>query len=440
MVTHDFTDQETSDVCSGGPGAEIRAQALPLYLPALLSSISYGVAFLAIPLLVRELGADLGQTGIVVSLLEIGGLFAALPAGYLTARWSYRTSGLVSALGFAVLSIIGWVANDVWALALALFGIGMARALWSVSRHAYTSRAFSVAHRGRLMATLGGVHRLGQLIGPAVAGVLAMSFGLRILLLLMGALFVVAALAAAIFLDEGSASSRGSQSGRTKGAVRDRTRNHQTFPQRSAVDRRPMPGVASVSSILQSHWRPLVRNGLPIMVLCLVRQARQIVLPLWGERIGLGVDAIGFALSGSWICDFIVFYAAGLLSDRYGRKVAALITLLLLSVSIALLPLATSYSLFILLCCTAGLGNGLSSGVVMTVGADLSPKKSTGQFLGIWRLIADIGRSSGPLVVGGAAQLLSLTAAAPVIAIIGLLGASMFILLVRETGKPKVIS
>jgi MFS family permease len=440
VVTHDVTDQEKSDVCSGGPGAEIRAQVLPLYLPSLLSSISAGVAFLAIPLLVRELGADLGQTGLVLALLEIGGLCAALPAGYLTARWSYRTSGLVSALGFAALSITGWVANEVWVLAFAVFGIGMSRALWSVSRHAYASRASSVAHRGRLMATLGGVHRLGHLIGPAVAGVLAITFGLQILLLLMGALFVLAALSSAIFLNEGWTSHRRIQFGRTSRSVSDGTINSQMFPQRDSVDRGPTQGVTSLSSVLQSQWRPLVRNGVPIMILCLVRKSREVVLPLWGAHIGLGVDAIGFALSASWICDFVVFYGGGLLSDRYGRKAAALTTLLLLSVSIALLPLATSYSLFILICCIAGFGNGLSAGVVMTVGADLSPDKSTGQFLGLWRFIADIGGSASPLVVGSVAQLLSLAAAAPLIAVIGLLGSLIFVCFVRETGKPKVIS
>ena len=46
-----------------------------------------------------------------------------------------------------------------------------------------------------------------------------------------------------------------------------------------------------------------------------------------------------------------------------------------------------------------GIGNGFGSGIMMTLGADLAPKGSIGEFLGLWRLIGDIGSTGGPLVV-----------------------------------------
>ena len=43
-----------------------------------------------------------------------------------------------------------------------------------------------------------------------------------------------------------------------------------------------------------------------------------------------------------------------------------------------------------------GLGNGISAGVVMTLGADVAPAESRTQFLGGWRLCADLGNAGGP--------------------------------------------
>jgi MFS family permease len=50
----------------------------------------------------------------------------------------------------------------------------------------------------------------------------------------------------------------------------------------------------------------------------------------------------------------------------------------------------------------AGLGNGLSSGLVMTLGTDLAPRAAAdrAQFIGVYRLIADAGNIIGPLVSG----------------------------------------
>lgn len=416
----------------------MRGQVLPLYLPALLSSFSWGVSLLAFPLLARELGADIGQTGVVVSLCQIGGLIAALPAGYLTARWSYRATGLISALGFAALSVIGWLASGVWTLAFVVFGMGAALVLWEVSRHSYARDTFVRDQRGRLMAVMGGVHRLGHLIGPAVAGVLAVEFGLRILLPVMGILFVMAAVASAVFLQERRPDPlHQPQFKRIRRSDRTKTTDDGALCRLGYKEDEPGRAVVSTVKVIRGKWRILIRNGLPIMILGLVRNARQVLLPLWGEHIGLEADAIGFAMSASWALDFLVFYVGGLLSDQYGRRVAAFVTLLLLSASLALLPLSTSFVPFVMLSCLSGLANGFSAGVVMTMGADLAPEKSAGQFLGIWRLVANIGASAGSLVVGRVGQVFSLVAAAPAVGAIGIVGAALFAFVVQETGKPK---
>ena len=53
-----------------------------------------------------------------------------------------------------------------------------------------------------------------------------------------------------------------------------------------------------------------------------------------------------------------------------------------------------------------GFGNGLGAGTMMTLGADLAPSRSRGEFIGIWRFIGDGGSVGGPLIVGTVAEVL----------------------------------
>jgi MFS family permease len=80
-----------------------------------------------------------------------------------------------------------------------------------------------------------------------------------------------------------------------------------------------------------------------------------------------------------------------------------------------------------------GLGNGLSSGLMMTLGADLAPPGATGEFLGVWRLIGDVGAVMGPLLVGAVAATAGLAGGAWVLSVAGWLAVFTLARLVRET-------
>ena len=46
-----------------------------------------------------------------------------------------------------------------------------------------------------------------------------------------------------------------------------------------------------------------------------------------------------------------------------------------------------------------GFGNGIGSGIVMRLGADSAPHDDRTRFLGIWRMLVDLGASGGPLLL-----------------------------------------
>jgi sugar phosphate permease len=70
---------------------------------------------------------------------------------------------------------------------------------------------------------------------------------------------------------------------------------------------------------------------------------------------------------------------------------------------------------------------------MMTLGADLAPRGATGEFLGIWRLIGDVGAVMGPIAVGLVAASIGLSGGAWVLAVAGALAVFTLAVLVQET-------
>jgi MFS family permease len=179
------------------------------------------------------------------------------------------------------------------------------------------------------------------------------------------------------------------------------------------------------------HRRVLSTLGLAAASLSAVRSARQVVLPLWGVSIGLDAQTIALVVGISGAIDFALFYASGQVMDRFGRLWAALPAMVLMGAGfIALslthdLPQAAMW--FAMFAAVLGVGNGLSSGILLTLGADVAPKSDPAAFLGSWRTLTDAGGAVAPLVVSALAAVASLAVATGVMGAIGLLGALAFV-------------
>ena len=69
-----------------------------------------------------------------------------------------------------------------------------------------------------------------------------------------------------------------------------------------------------------------------------------------------------------------------------------------------------------------GVGNGLGSGIVMTLGADAAPAVGRAPFLGVWRLLSLVGHNGAALVVGAVAAVATIGAASVVVGLLTLVG------------------
>lgn len=117
--------------------------------------------------------------------------------------------------------------------------------------------------------------------------------------------------------------------------------------------------------------------------------------------------------------------------DRFGRLWAALPALVLMGCGFVALGLTAGLESramwFAAFAIVISVGNGLSSGILLTLGADTAPPADPAPYLGSWRTLTDAGGALTPLIVSGLTALFTLPAATIVMGVIGLVGAGGFV-------------
>jgi MFS family permease len=117
-----------------------------------------------------------------------------------------------------------------------------------------------------------------------------------------------------------------------------------------------------------------------------------------------------------------MFYPGGWVMDRHGRAVVAVPVVLSVAAACLLLPLTSGVVGVAAVMVLIAVGNGLGSGIVMTIGADTAPLRGRSQYLGGWRLCGDLGVSGGPLLVGAVAAVAPLATASVLVGLLALAG------------------
>ncbi|WP_017935400.1 MFS transporter [Nocardioides sp. Iso805N] len=351
-------------------GAVLRRISASALLPALVYEIGNGAIAPIIALVALDAGASTSVAGLMLSLAGIGRVLGDVPAASIVDRLGDRRAMLLAA-GITTLALIGcWVEHDLWMLALSQLVIGMCTSAFYLARQTYVSEVVAVHQRARALSTLAGAHRIGLFIGPFI-GALAIelwntraAFGVA----------VAATLATAAILI----------------VVPD---------QEKAGDRPPAQrGGTTARAMFTAHRQLFLTLGTAVLLVGAVRAARQTVLPLWASHIGLSATATSLIFGIANAADMSLFYPSGHVMDRFGRLAVAVPAMVLLGVGMIALPLAHGAVLLGFIAVVMSVGNGIGSGVMMTIGADAAPADDRTTFFSVWRLLSDTGNALGPVI------------------------------------------
>lgn len=369
----------------------LRKIAIPAYGPSLLFGMVEGAVYPVIAITARELGASIAEAGLIVALTGVGALVNNIPASLLTARFGERWAMTGAALFTIIALLLCVAAESPLAFGIGVFMIGMSQAVFLLARQTYLTEVVPITMRARALSTLGGVMRIGLFISPFISAAIMQMLGLDGAYWL-AAMAAAAAGALAFTLPD-------LEFRRNRGTMREDERT--TDSARSRV---------TLLSLLRTHRHAFLTLGTGCLLVAALRACRQLVIPLWAAHIMLDAATTSVIYGAMGAIDMLLFYPAGKIMDQYGRRWVATPSMFVMGVALLLIPLTDGFWPFLLATMLLGLGNGLGSGLVMTIGADASPAYGRPQFLGLWRFMTDIGSCGGPLLasaIAGAAGLVS---------------------------------
>lgn len=402
----------------------IRRLAPVIYGPTVLFALGEGAVIPLLPIFAASLGADVPTAALVASALVVGQLFGNLPAGWAVARIGERVTMAVGGV-VALLGVVGLaLAPNLLVLTASVFVIGLSAAAFGLARHSFMTTRVPLEFRARALSLLGGTFRLGMFVGPFIAALLIGVFGdEHATVWFFGVCLIGAVLLVLLGPDPELQVAAPRASARESGIAEDSGE-----PVTGAI---PTPERVGVFRTMWLHRGVLARLGIAAASLSAVRSARQVVLPLWGVSIGLDAQTIALVVGVSGAIDFALFYASGQVMDRFGRLWAALPAMIVMG--LGFLALSFTHDLpqaamwYALFAAVLGVGNGLSSGILLTLGADVAPQDDPAPFLGSWRTLTDAGGAIAPLLFSALSAAFSLSVATGAIGVVGLLGAAAFV-------------
>ncbi len=428
----------------------LRSIALTAFLPTLLFSVGEGAIIPLIPLVASDLGATLAIAGVIAAMIMFGELVGDIPSGWVVSRIGERNSMIWASVVTIGAVIICLVAPNPLLLGIGIFLIGIATAVFALARHAFMTSYVPLVYRARALSTLGGVFRAGWFVGPFLSAALIHLTGstqaafwvfiaccvLTVTMLLIlpdptrdldpspppsvgvaGSDGAAEAARAGEFASSGSANDLPAKAGPANTGLAN------TGPPASAE----LGSGQGLFQTIRTHHGVLARLGTGAALVGALRASRIVMLPLWAVSIGVSAPDTALIIGIAGGIDFVLFYVSGQIMDRFGRiwsAVPSMIGLGLGHVALAFThDLPSNVGWFIGVAMFLSLANGIGSGLLMTLGADLAPQGHPAPFLGAWRFTADFGSAAAPLAVAGITALVSLSIASGIMGVFGLFGA-----------------
>lgn len=386
-----------------------RSVVAAVFVPTVVFAMGQFALIPVIPALAARLGTDLGGAALIASMLVVGQLLGDIPSGVVVARIGERRA-MLGAAGLALVGAVAiLVAPHPVVLALGVLLVGVAGASYGLARHAFMTTYVPLAARARALSALGGAARLGAVAGPfAGAGLLAATGQPATVVALLAVCLFIAGGLLLVLPDPEAALSRGATT----------------------------PGEEVVGEEATSLWRTLAASrgvlgtvGIGSATLAGLRQVRQVVLPVWAVSIGLDETSTSLIVGIAGFVDFSLFFLGGWIMDRAGRLWVILPCVFGLAVGFVALAfthdLAERVGWFVGLALVLAVANGIGSGVLMTLGADLADRRNPAPFLGAWRFTNDAGGAALPVLVTALTAVASLSVAIGTVGAIGLLGGAM---------------
>ncbi|MFB2556697.1 MFS transporter [Herbiconiux sp. P13] len=386
-----------------------RSIAVPALLPSFLFAIGEGAIIPIIPGIAHSLGAGLAGAGFIAALIVVGQLVGDIPSGWLVSRIGERHSMIAAgtlSLGAVVFAAL---APNTALFGLGVFLLGLSAAVFALARQAFMTSFVPVRVRARALSTLGGAFRAGWFVGPFLGGAVIALSGSTWSAFLIHVVCIVTVVIVLLRMPDPTL----------------------TLARPDAGQRLVAAESAGLLRTIVDNRGVLLRVGSGAGVVGALRASRMAILPLWAVSIGLSPSTTALVIGLGGAADFALFYTSGWIMDRFGRLWSVVPSMV--GMGLALITLSFTHDLgssaqwFVVIAIVMGVANGVGSGIIMTLSADLAPRENPAPFLGAFRFTADAGAALAPLGVSAVVAVASLPFATGIVGVVGLVGAGILV-------------
>lgn len=330
-----------------------------------LANIAGMMSPMLMPIYLTELGADIGDVGLVFTLTSISILVLQIFGGWVSDSIGRLRAVAIGSVG----GIIGFVAMllaPTWQwmiVAMSIYQIPFA--LVGPSFQAFIAENSAEENRGKVFGMTNTIYQITGIVGPPLGGLLAGAFGFKWMLAVSGLLY-----AAAAGLRIWMATTMKSQAAEPTGEKL---------------------SMASFKTSMVRMLGMLVGGGV-ITWIFLTDGIADIAFrmsgelqPLFLEQIaGIGVEQIGLLGSINAIATMFVPMLSGKLVDKHGERLPLMAGFFLIFIAFMVFLQAQSFLTFAISWADFGFGSGMLGPAYQSLITKVVPNKMLGTFSGVF--------------------------------------------------------
>jgi MFS family permease len=343
-----------------------------------LANIAGSMFPILLPIYLTELGASIGQVGIVFTIMSVVMFILQIFGGWISDSIGRLRAIAIGSIG-GVFGYIAILLAPTWQwMILALAVSRFPYALVGPSFGAFIAENSAEENRGRVFGITDTIYQITGVLGPPLGGFLAGAYGFKLMLLVSAILYTLAA-------------------GLRIWMATTMRSPEEAPPQRLTTD--------SLRTSLKTMTGMLVGGGVITWIL-ITDGVRDIAFrlsgelqPLYLEQIaGLSFEQIG--LLGSVFSGAMMFtpMLSGRISDKYGERVPISIGFSLVFLGYMIFLQVYAYAGFIFAWIVFGIGVGLLSPAYMSLISKVVPQKMLGTFSGLFQSSIGLISLPGPWI------------------------------------------
>lgn len=331
----------------------------------ILANIAGSMFPMLLPIYLTDLGASVTQVGLVFTLTSVVILFLQILGGWISDSIGRLRAIAIGSIG-GIIGYLSMLLAPTWEWMLLALAISQVPyALVGPSFGAFIAEQSTEENRGRVYGLTDTIYQITGVIGPPLGGFLAGNFGFKVMLLVSGMLYTIAAglriwMAVAVRLTS-----------------------------EAQVER------LTVKSFMMNlkTMAIMILGGGVLTWIFITDGVRDIgfrlsweLQPLYLEQIGgLTIQQIG--LLGSFFSIAMMFtpMLSGRLSDRYGERVPIASGFMMIFIALVIFLNVGNFLGFAMVWAVFGIGVGLLSPAYQSLISKVVPQKMLGTFTGLFR-------------------------------------------------------